>query len=98
MKTYIPPVAGKLPRQLGEGQRAAEREQPARDPDRHERKRTGQLVRDPGGRAEDSGADRRADQNGDGAPEAELALEGHRVWYGRDGMRTRLELQLPSSG
>ncbi len=72
-----PTRRGELPRQLGQGERAAESEQSARDPHRHEREWTGELVRDPGGRAKDSGADGGADQNGDGAPEAELALEGH---------------------
>ena len=70
-------------RDLGERERAAEREEAARDPDRDERQGPGQLVGDAGRRAEDSGADRGADDDGDGAPEAELALEGERLGRGR---------------
>ena len=66
---------GKRAGHFGQRQRAAQREHSARHPHAHQRQRPGQPVGDAGRRAEDPGADRRADDDGDGAPEAELSRQ-----------------------
>src|SRR5450759_3626722 len=68
-----PAGAWEYARYFGERQRPAEGEETAGHPDREERKRTGKFVRYSGGRAKDSRADRRADENRDCAPHSEPA-------------------------
>src|SRR5687768_11924708 len=62
MNTYTPPVR-ESSSDLGDRERAAEREDPADDPDREERQRTRQLVGDSRRRAKNARAYRRADEN-----------------------------------
>ena len=71
----MPPVSGKRAGDLGERQRAAQRDDAAGDPDEKDRQRTRQPIGDAGRRSEDSRADRDADDDGDGAPEAEPARQ-----------------------
>src|SRR5262249_9933990 len=61
---------------LGERQRAAERHDAAGDPDAEERQRSWQPLRDAGRGSEDSRADRDADDDGNRAPQPELAGQG----------------------
>ncbi len=74
-------------RDLGERQRAADREEPARRPNAEHGKRSGELRSDARRRAEDPGADRRADDDGDGAPEAERPPQLVRRSLRRDSVR-----------
>ena len=70
---------------LGQRERAAQRDDSAGDPDAEERKRTRQSIRDARRRSEDPRADRDADDDGDGAPQTETArkLRGRgRGWSG----------------
>ena len=63
-------------RDLGQRERAAQRHDAACHPDHHQRKRAGKLLRDAGRRPEDAGSDGRADEHGDGTPQAKLPAEG----------------------
>ena len=60
-------------RQLGVGQRAEQRDQPAHHPGEQHRPRLVQPLRDAGRHAEDAAPDRGPHQHRDGAAEAEVA-------------------------
>ena len=79
---------GQRRRELGERQRAAERDGAAGHPEAEHHERIGNLAGDAGRRAEDAGADRDADDQGDRAPEAERAGQpGWRLVWRPSGPR-----------
>ena len=87
---------GQRRRQFGERQRAAERDEPASDPQADHDRRARDDPRDPGRRPEDAGADGDADDEGDRLP-AERARQRSELVVGFMGV-ARLRTEMVGSG